>query len=413
MFSYSDKQILLELAREVSNIASDPINDEKRKLWCKHNSLNGDKPVIFIHPDNAWNELIKQNSLMCHDSYARSIEYELKKRVVRYNYINDDVPIEKTLIIPKTAITINEGWGIVPEKIHSSSSNGAWKYKPLIKEVSDWKKLKKPSLDINERLTSDRFTQTQDLLDEHLDVSMCGIRYFSFHMMHLYCDLRGLEQMMMDLVINPNMVHDIMSFFTEGFQGLIDECVENNLISLNNNDTFHYTGGVGYTEELPQIDYDKNRIRLKDVWASCEAQEFAQVSPQMHEEFVLQYERRLLEPFGLNGYGCCEDLTKKLDGVLKINNIRRISICPWADIKACADRLGKEYIMSWKPHPAYFSSEIFDEKFIEKYLEEELKKAKHGYLELILRDTHTCFNEPQRFNEFVKIARRVIERIFG
>ena len=83
------------------------------------------------------------------------------------------------------------------------------------------------------------------------------------------------------------------------------------------------------------------------MWASAEAQEMALVSPAMHREFVLEYEERLLAPFGLNGYGCCEDLTRKLDDVLAIPNIRRISIAPWADVDACAERLGGGCIFSW------------------------------------------------------------------
>ena len=44
------------------------------------------------------------------------------------------------------------------------------------------------------------------------------------------------------------------------------------------------------------------------MWASAEAQELAQVNPAQHAEFVLAYEKRLLAPFGLTGYGCCEEV---------------------------------------------------------------------------------------------------------
>ena len=56
-------------------------------------------------------------------------------------------------------------------------------------------------------------------------------------------------------------------------------------------------------------------------------------------EFALQYEKPLLEPFGLTGYGCCEDLSRKLDDVLTIPHIRRISISPFADVDLSAARL--------------------------------------------------------------------------
>ena len=133
----------------------------------------------------------------------------------------------------------------------------------------------------------------------------------------------------------------------------------------------------------------------------------------MHEEFILQYERKLLENFGLNGYGCCDDLTNKLDNVKKIKNLRRVGICPWANVEKCADQLGKDYIMTWKPQPAYLAEERYNAELVEKYLTEELRRGKHGYMEIILRDTHTCHGEPERFAQFVQSARRAILEVYG
>jgi hypothetical protein len=69
--------------------------------------------------------------------------------------------------------------------------------------------------------------------------------------------------------------------------------------------------------------------------------------------------------------------------------------------------------MTWKPQPAYLAGETYDAAFVENYLTESLRKAKHGYPEIVLRDTHTCHGEPQRFTEFVKSARRAILTVYG
>ena len=92
--------------------------------------------------------------------------------------------------------------------------------------------------------------------------------------------------------------------------------------------------------DLPAAGCDPAHVRLADMWGSAEAQELAQVSPDMHEEFSLRYERPLLASFGLTGYGCCEDLTRKLGLAKTIGNLRRVSISPFADVDACAERLG-------------------------------------------------------------------------
>ena len=208
------------------------------------------------------------------------------------------------------------------------------------------------------------------------------------------------------------MVHEVMRFFTDGVKSMLRQYEEQNLISLNNDRTFHYTGGVGYTDELPAPGFRPDRVRLCDVWGAAEAQEFAQVSPEMHEEFVLQYERELLEPFGLNGYGCCDDLSAKLDNVLKIKNLRRVAVCPWADIAKFTPVLKKDYIMTWKPKPMPLALEEWNPTEVKGELEQGLQKARGGIIELILRDTHTCRNDPTRFGKWVEIARKAIDDVW-
>ncbi len=140
----------------------------------------------------------------------------------------------------------------------------------------------------------------------------------------------------------------------------------------------------------------------------------AQVGPKQHAEFVLQYEKRLLEPFGLTGYGCCEDLTLKLDDVLMIPQIRRISISPFADVDACAERLEDKVIFSWKPHPGHLVGD-FDEERIRDYIRHTIEAAQeHGcVLEMILKDTHTCEHHPERFDRWTQIARSEVDRIYA
>ena len=140
----------------------------------------------------------------------------------------------------------------------------------------------------------------------------------------------------------------------------------------------------------------------------------AQVSPAMHREFVMEYEKRLLAPFALTAYGCCEDLTRKLDDVLTIPGIRRISISPWADVDTCAEKLEGDYIFSWKPHPGMVAGD-FDPERIRAYVRRTLAVCRdHGcVLEMVLKDTHTCAHHPERFTIWTKIAREEVAAMYG
>ncbi len=210
------------------------------------------------------------------------------------------------------------------------------------------------------------WSEAEELFGDILDVQLKGVAHISFHLMSLYSGWRGLEEVMLDMYEAPEMLHDAMAFLEEGHHRLLAQYVEQNLLSLNNDNTYHNSGGNGFTDELPLPDGDPRHVRLCDMWGSAEAQEMAQVSPAQHAEFILPYERRLLQPFGLTGYGCCEDLSLKLDDVFTLPHLRRISISPFANVDICAEKLQDKYIFSWKPHPAHLVGG-FDADFVRGY----------------------------------------------
>ena len=75
----------------------------------------------------------------------------------------------------------------------------------------------------------------------------------------------------------------------------------------------------------------------------------------------------------------------------------------------CAEKLQDKYIFSWKPHPAHLVGG-FDADFVRDYIRHTLEVAGHGVLEMILKDTHTCDNHPERFDQWTQIAWEEVER---
>ncbi len=406
----SDKKIIRALASRVSEIAKTPEEEKKREMWRNHTSLKGSLPPVFVSPEGSWAEILPEESLMCEDAFAREIELELKKRLFRYDVIKDDTPIENIFDFPVSLIPVNEHWGLPVVRV-PASGRGSWRHVPVVEDVEDWKKLKMPSLDIDEAGAKMKQQMLMDAAGDLLQANVTGIKIFDFHIAHIYADFRGLDNLLIDLADDIDMVKDIFEFMGEGLMGLVKQTQSAHLIQRNDDHTYHYTGGLGYTYDLPEDSV--NGADTQNVWAACEAQEFSCVSPRMFQETILPVERKLLEPFGLNGYGCCDDLTEKLDSVLTIKNLRRVAACPWANLKKMADRLKKDYILTWKPNPAYLAGEIFDDKAVEDYLIQSLTDAKAGYPEIILRDTHSVRNDPVRFQKFVICARSAIEKVYG
>lgn len=407
--SFSTKEITLlrDLARKVAEVASLPIMAERRAMWKRHNALRRVRPMILVFPEGAWGELLPESALKCTDEKARRMEWNLRSRLYYHKHLRDDTVIEREWVVGK-AIK-HTGWGLEPKQIPSTEARGAWKFDPVLKSPDDLKKLRFPEVSHDEEATHQALAEAQELFGDILDVKLKGIAHISFHPMALYVRLRGLNEAMMDMAAEPKMVHDAMAFFEEGHRRLVQQYEALNLLSLNNDGTYHSSGGNGYTDELPKPGFNPGRVRPCDMWASAEAQELALVSPEMHEEFALQYERRLLAPFGLNGYGCCEDLTRKLHLVLTIPNIRRISISPFADVDRCAEQLGAKAIFSWKPHPSHLVGE-FDPARLRAYIQHTCDVTRGCVVEMILKDTHTCEGRPERFTRWTEIARDVAER---
>ncbi len=175
----------------------------------------GDRPPIFVSPEGSWREILPDGALKCSDEFARGVEAELRRRIFRFESIQDDTPIERVYEFPVSAIPINEGWGMTPERLSTGDERGAWRHQPVVTKPSDWKKLKKPELRVDERGAQRRQALLQDAVGDLLEVKMTGVKVFDFHLAHIYCDFRGLEGMLYDLALEEEMVKEVFEFFTE------------------------------------------------------------------------------------------------------------------------------------------------------------------------------------------------------
>lgn len=399
------------LARQVAEAAADPVMARRRQRWIEHNSLRSKRPMMLIFPEGAFEELLPPEGMTCRGEFARRVEWNLRSRLYAYHHFQDDAVLEAEWI--ELAVIDHTGWGVEVQRHPSPEQRGAWAFEPVIRSSSDLKRLHFPELLYDEAASRRNLAQMEDLFGDILRVSGAGVKHISYHLMSQYTDWCGLEEMMIDLIDRPQFVHEVLNFITEGYQRFLNQLIAANLLSLNNDNTYHSSGGNGYTDELPAPGFDPARVRPCDMWASAESQELAQISPRMHREFALQYEKRLLEPFGLNGYGCCEDLSRKLPDVLTIPHIRRISISPFADVACSAEQLKGNYIFSWKPSPTHLVGE-FDPQAVRNYLRRTLEICQeHGcVLEMILKDTHTVEFHPERFDQWSQVGRELI-REFG
>jgi hypothetical protein len=403
-----DKEILKGLAAKVSEFASSPAEDEKRKLWTDHNMLKTKRPVVFCDPENGWNEIITEDKIECTGSLARRWEVVLKKEIFWADSIKDDKVIEQYFDIGYTFT--DDGWGL-DSKVSGGRDGGSYVWEAPVKNAEDVTKLHYPKIEVDYKTTEDAIAVAEETFGDHLKIRLIGRWWWTLGLTMDLAFLRGLENIMMDMLDSPELIHQLMSILSDGTLKKIDHLEENGLLSLNN-DSYVGSGGFGYTDELPAGGFDKKHIRTNDMWGFGDSQETGSVSPQMFEEFVFPYQLPILEKFGLNCYGCCEPLDKRWEIVKRFPNLRRISVSPWSDLEIMAGNLKADYVFSLKANPAALAVPVMDKELVRQKVIDSLKKTKGCVLEILMKDNHTLGKNPDNIINWVKIVRESIEKIY-
>lgn len=405
--SPSDREVLRRLAGEVATLAARPLEQEKRDLWYRHNALEPTRPVIFCDPENGWGEIITQDSLECQTELARTVELTLRKEVFWGAEMGDDRVIEPFFNVPH----VNSGrdWGMEEVRV-GGSNGGSFVWDSPIQSLGDLDRLRAPRPIVDYALTNRVVDLLQDTFGDLLTVRIKSLWWWGFGMTNLMMWLRGLEHMMIDMIDQPDLIHRLMARLRDGNLAMLDYLESNELLSPNNDGTYVGSGGFGWTEELPQPDFD-GRVRLVDMWGHSESQETVGISPDMFGEFVLPYQLPVLERFGLNCYGCCELIDVRWHVVKQIPRLRRVSVSPWVNRAKMAELLRDKYVFSMKPNPASLAKPTFDEEHIRADLRKDLRATRDCRVEVLMKDNHTINNDPWRVVRWVQIAREEAESL--
>jgi len=407
--SAADRAVLRRLASQVAELAARPIEAEKRDLWYRHNALEATRPVIFCDPENGWDEIITAADLACEGELARRWEMTLRKEIFWGAQMCDDRVIEPYFNVRH--VYAESDWGMHETRI-GGGHGGAYRWEPPLKSYADLDQLRFPQIMVDEEATSRLLALANDVLGDILLVRLKTSWWWTMGMTWTLVNLRGLAQIMYDMVDQPEALHRTMAFLRDGHLAKLEYLEQNGLLSLNNDGTYVGSGGFGWTRELPQPDFaTAGRVRPIDMWGFGESQETVGVSPAMFAEFIFPYQLPILERFGLNCYGCCEPLDKRWHIVQRIPRLRRVSVSAWANLPRMAEMLGDRYLFSWKPAPADLAMDSFDEGAIRARLRDAFRITRDCRVEAIMKDNNTIRNDPSRVIRWVRIAREEAESL--
>ena len=400
----TDRNVLRRLAGRAAEIAALPEQDELRQRWYRHNALEPGRPMLLCFPEGSWVELLPEDALQCTAPTARAWETSLRARIHTYEHFRDDQVVEPVFDIPCER-TVGD-WGVHEQKV-GGEDRGSFNWIAPLRSDQDLQKLRFKEDTLDHEATLRNVELANEVFGDLLTVRQRGAFWWSLGMTTDLIYLRGAQQILIDMYDAPEMLHTIMALLRDGTIRQLEYLEKEGALSLNNEGDYVGSGGFGYTHELPAEGFD-GKVGPADMWGFGESQELAAVSPAMFEEFALQYQLPILSRFGLNCYGCCEPLDHKYDAIKKVPNLRRVSVSPWADLQVAAEALADDYVFSWKPNPADLAARSFDPEQVRARIAEALELTTGCVLEIILKDTHTCNNEPERFDRWCGTARELI-----
>lgn len=404
-----EKDRIRGLAEQYMAVANDPVMDERREMWRAALSLRpGPTPVrLQFGLWNAWARDFFPPQLQCETDAYRQLEQHLVVELFHAQTGDDDVfepwySIWPSRPRPSWGLGI---WGVEQEREALDTPGGAWKSIPPLKDWNYRERLHPPRHAIDEDDTMRRHDLLQDAVGDILPLDiMRGPELINFTgdiSTHL-SELRGLEQIMIDMCESPDELKGLLAFMRDAILANQQEAEDAGHFSLSQ----HENQMCHYCDELPDPAPD-TPCKRNDLWGFMAAQEYALVGPDMHDEFLLQYQMPIMEKFGLVHYGCCEDLTRKIDILRQIPNLRSIAVTPMADPGRCAEQIGNDYFISWRPSPANMVSTEWNEPRMRNIFREALDafQANHCRACILLKDIETVNGEPDRLRRFVDIAR--------
>lgn len=397
------------LADKTKELASRPVEEEKRELWKKHNSLQETRPLVLCDPENGWNEIFPKNKLKCSGELARRWEIVLLKEIFWGESMLDDKVIEPFFNIGYTYSESNWGFDLV---LHGGIDGGSYVWEPPIKEEKDIDNINPPIIEIDYNTTYETMELARKTFGDMLEIRLKGSWWWSFGMTFELALLRGLEQVMIDMYDKPKMIHRMMKILSDGFLKKLNYLEENNLLALNN-DSYIGSGGLGYTNELPGEDFDNSKVRLKNMWGHSESQETVGISPDMFGEFIFPYQLHIQKLFGLNYYGCCEPLDKRWPIIKDIPNLRIVSASPWADLPKLAEYVEDKYIIARKTSPTPLAVSNLDQELIRKKIRDDLEVTRGCRLQFVMKDNNTIGHNPTNVINWTRIAKEEIDKVYS
>jgi hypothetical protein len=410
-----EKDTLRRLGDEIARIAADPVNARRAELWRRLNDLDQQRPLVWIN-EIPWHEMDVEGelTLRTRNAWARGFETELRRTIYQWRHLPGDMVVNPWIECPLTIHSTD--FGIVEDVdiVRTDDANEivSRHFHIQIKEPEDIEKIKMPKVTHVEHTTEVIWETMNDLFRDIAPVKKVGQTHIWFTPWDYLIRWWGIEEAMIDMIDRPQMVHDAYERMVQAWMVELDQFEEQRLLSLDCRNVRIGSGGYGYVSGLPGADFDPDWVRPRNMWGCSNAQILTSVSPGMHWEFAMEHDLPWMRRWGMNYYGCCEALDRKLALLDRIPNLRKVSVSPWNDYRRIFPGIGTKFVASVKPNPAIFLDAEWSEDAARQAIANalDLAQANNVACELIMKDISTVSRKPERLWAWARIASEECEK---
>jgi hypothetical protein len=311
------KQDIKDLIKKYLEVVNSQKNQSNKNYWknvygwnrdmwrgVPKNKIEGNIPFT-IAPDNSfWSRLLKVDLRDYYNNPETYLETQLRMKLYSFNNFKDNTYFTNELFIWFGVITELSYFG---SKINFFANKEAWLKEALIKEYIDLDKIKIP--DFYKSGLMPRIHRFYEVLQEYADGNLKVM--FPEWVRGPFCiaaHLRGLENILMDFILNPGFVHKLMRFIVESSKQW-------------NKERNKFLGNEIKTIKLYNDEIGKPMI-----------------SPAIYKEFIFPYEKELSDYYGEVLYwhscGVTDDVMEQIN---QLNNLKMFHCGPWTSYQKAAE----------------------------------------------------------------------------
>jgi hypothetical protein len=353
-----------------------------------------------------WNYWVRQMivpEIRCASPEARDAEAYFRFWLFMFYQAGDDRPLKPYYSVG-AELTGMPIFGVGPEQTEAEMDGGSYHIDPVILSDEDFAKIKKPALMIDEDATQKKYEKVLALVDGNVEVDLCRgpyLRGFNADLSQQLGYLMGIENFMLFPHMYPDGMHELLARMRDG----VLETLKRNEAQGNTSRSATFNQSEPYFDDIPDPAANEHGVKLDTLAAFFASQEYTGVSPGQFETFLFQYQKPIMELYAHVTYGCCENLTDKIEVLRTLSNLHTIGVAPSANVASCARQIGEDYIVSWRPNPTDTVATEFNEKKIRELLARDMESLSGCYAHLMLKDVETVGGDPGRIKRFFDMAR--------